>query len=50
MLGGAKVKSSNHKQYCFGVSLHERTYLITAKDEKEKEDWMNAIVECQKYI
>jgi len=50
LLGGAKVKPSNHKQYCFGVSLHERTYLMVAKDEKEKEDWMHAIGECIKYI
>jgi hypothetical protein len=42
------VKASEHKPFCFAVSLPERTYLMIAKDDAEKEAWLQAIIEAQK--
>ncbi|KAL6071261.1 Rho GTPase activating protein [Balamuthia mandrillaris] len=46
VLSGVRVMESARKQYCFAITLPDRTYLMAAKDAKEQEEWMQAIQKC----
>ncbi|ELR12396.1 PH domain containing protein [Acanthamoeba castellanii str. Neff] len=50
VLSGITVKPSSHKEFCFGISTTERTYLMAGKDATEQEEWVTAITACLKSL
>eukprot|EP01088_Endostelium_zonatum_P016435 TRINITY_DN4439_c0_g1_i1.p1 TRINITY_DN4439_c0_g1~~TRINITY_DN4439_c0_g1_i1.p1 ORF type:complete len:888 (-),score=204.22 TRINITY_DN4439_c0_g1_i1:105-2768(-) len=45
-LSGCSVSPSTRKPFCFCISNVDRDYLITAKNQKEQQEWMDAIKSC----
>jgi len=41
-----QVKPSSRRQYAFAIETSERTYIMEAKDEEERTDWINVIRLC----